>query len=82
MKAPYSDKGGDGNMEERIGRLETFAEEATKRLAVIEQDLAVIKATYVTKADLAEAKSSIIVWVVSAIFLAQLLPRLLDKLGF
>jgi hypothetical protein len=47
-------------------------------------DLAMIKANGASKADVAdaktavaEAKTSIIIWVVSAIFLAQLLPALL-----
>jgi hypothetical protein len=34
-----------------------------------------------TKAAIAEAKSSIIMWVVAAIFLAQLLPALLKLFG-
>ena len=55
-------------------------------------DVAVIKATGATKSDLAElrgetkaaiaeAKSSIILWVVSAVFIAQLLPALLQLLN-
>ena len=34
-----------------------------------------------TKAAIAEAKNAIIVWVVGSVFLAQLLPGLLRKLG-
>ena len=37
--------------------------------------------TFATKADVSEAKNSIIMWVVSAILLAQLLPALLKKFG-
>jgi len=36
---------------------------------------------YATKADLAEAKNSIVTWVVSAVLLAQLLPAILKKFG-
>ncbi|WP_186224604.1 hypothetical protein ACN262_08385 [Burkholderia gladioli] len=57
-------------------------------LSTLQQDVAVVRANYATKADVeavktsvAEAKSTIILWVVSAIFLAQLLPALLKKLG-
>jgi hypothetical protein len=34
-----------------------------------------------TKLDLAEAKAAIILWVVTAIILAQILPGLLKKFG-
>jgi len=34
-----------------------------------------------TRADVTDAKNSIIMWVVSAILLAQLLPALLKKFG-
>ena len=34
-----------------------------------------------TKADVAEAKNSIIMWCVSAVLLAQLLPAILKKFG-
>lgn len=67
----------DGGMEARLARLESD-------LAAMKIDIAVIKATGATKSDLAglrteiaQTKSSIIMWVVSAIFIAQLLPALL-----
>ena len=71
----------NGGMEPRIAKLESHAEKTGERLAAIEKDLAVIKSNYATKADIAEAKNSIIMWVVSAILLAQLLPPLLKKFG-
>jgi hypothetical protein len=46
------------------------------RQAAIKTDVAVMKATGATKADVAEAKSAIILWVVGAIVLAQLVPAL------
>lgn len=68
-------------IEARLGRIEAD-------IAVMKIDIAILKATTATKSDitelragqkasLAEAKSSIITWVVSAVFIAQLLPALL-----
>ena len=68
------DSGDDGRMEKRIEKLET-------EMAAIKLDLGIIKATCATKSDLAEAKSSIILWVVPAVMLAQVLPGLLRKFG-
>jgi hypothetical protein len=78
------------DINERVDRLE---EKTAERLFALERDLAIIKSNYSTKADLAdlraelksdiaEAKVSIIMWVVTAIFLAQLLPALLKRHGF
>ena len=71
----------NAGMEARVAKLEILAEKTGERLGAIEKDVAVIKSNYATKADVAEAKNSIIMWVVSAIFLAQLLPALLRKYG-
>ena len=69
------------DMEARVAKLEALAEKAGERLVAIEKDVALIRQKqdeftqhYATKADLTEAKNSIIVWVVAAVFLAQLLP--------
>ena len=71
----------NGDMETRIAKLESIAEKTSDRLAALERDVAVIKSNYSTKADVAEAKNSVIMWVVSAILLAQMLPALLKKFG-
>lgn len=68
-------------MEKRIDKLEALAEKTGERLASLDRDVAVIKSNYATKADVSDAKNSVIMWVVSAIFLAQLLPAPLKKFG-
>jgi hypothetical protein len=76
-RAPFDVGGGppyDGNMEARLTKLEAD-------VAEIKFDLSVLKATCATKSDIADTKATIIMWVVSAIFLAQLLPALLKSFG-
>ena len=68
-------------MEARSGKLETLTDKAVERLGALERDVAVIKSNYATRSDISDAKNSIVMWVVSAILLAQLLPALLKKFG-
>ena len=63
---------GPPDMQQRVTKLEALAEKTDTRLHAIEKDLAVLRAEM--KADIANAKNSIIMWVVGAVFLAQLLP--------
>jgi hypothetical protein len=69
------------NMEARIGKLETPTDKAVERLGMLERDVAVIKSNYATRSDISDAKNSIVMWGVSVILLAQLLPALLEKFG-
>lgn len=76
------------DMEARVAKLEALAEKTGERLIAIDLRLAKIEGKqdefskhYATKADLTEAKNSIIMWVVSAILLAQVLPAILKKFG-
>ncbi len=78
----------DGDMEARVAKLENLVEKTGERLNAIDMRLMRIEAKqeeftkhYATKADLTEAKNSIIMWVVSAILLAQVLPAVLKKFG-
>ena len=82
---PPSGGGDNGNMEARVAKLEEFAKDTRDRLVRIESRLDNIdrnlSAHFATKADVTDAKNSIIMWVVSAILLAQLLPAILKKFG-
>ena len=65
----------DRRMEARIAKLEAD-------VAAIKSDVAVIKANGASKADVAEAKSAVIMWVAAIVFLAQLVPaaiRFIEK---
>lgn len=65
----------DGRMEARLAKLEAD-------VAAIKIDVAVIKANGATKADIAESKSSIVMWVAGIVFLGQLVPaavRFIEK---
>jgi len=83
-------------MEHRVTKLESEMEAIKLDLGILKAtvatkaDLAEVRAEAKaavadvkaeTKAAIAEAKNAIIVWVVGSVFLAQLLPGLLRKLG-
>lgn len=52
-----------------------------KDITELRVDMNVLKLTSASKTDLERAKSSIIIWIVSAVFLAQLLPLLIKAVG-
>jgi ABC-type metal ion transport system substrate-binding protein len=52
-----------------------------RELPAMKTDIAVVKSNYASKADLSNARNAIIVWVVSAVFMAQLLPVFLKRFG-
>ena len=54
-------------MDQRVAKLEALAERTDGRLHAIDKDLAVLRAE--VKTSIAEAKNSIILWVVAAVFL-------------
>lgn len=70
-------------MEARVAKLEALAEKMDERLSRVDERLARIEVKqddftkhYATKADLVEAKNSIILWVVGAVILAQVVPSI------
>lgn len=68
--------GGNGGGDDMLQRIKDLE----KDMGVIKTDLAVMKSNYATKSDVSDAKFSIIVWVVGAIFLAQLLPPIISAI--
>ena len=73
------------DLTDRVSRIETTLDTVKADLAELKTDVAIIKSNYATHADIAKletkieaSKNSIIMWVVGAIFLAQLLPMIKD----
>lgn len=73
---PPRHSGGDDGGDDMLQRIKDLE----KDMHGIKTDLAVMKSNYATKADVSDAKFSIIVWVVGAIFLAQLLPPIISAI--
>lgn len=73
---PGGDGGDNGDMEARVKNLEIAMAQAHQDLAVIRSNYATKEDVMSAKADIANAKASIIMWVVGAIIFAQVLPAL------
>lgn len=80
-KAPYDGGAGEPPMDDRIARIESKVTSLEGAVADMKTDLAVMKSNYATRADVSEAKADIIKWMVAVVFLAQILPVFLKKLG-
>lgn len=68
-------------MEARVAALEKDMKDVRERVIKIEAKIDNLPSMFASKSDLAEAKTSIILWVVSAVFLVQFIPGFLRKLG-
>jgi predicted nucleic acid-binding Zn-ribbon protein len=69
------------NVEDKLAKLDGRMTNVENRLSKVEQDVAVIKSNYATRADVTDAKNSIIVWVVGAVLFAQAIPQLVKAFG-
>lgn len=56
-------------MQQRLKELE-------KDVQQMKTDLAVMRSNYATKADVSDAKTSIILWVVGAVVVSQIIPAI------
>ena len=84
-KGPPVEGGGeppyDDGMEARVAALEKDVKDVRERTIKIEAILESYKSIFASKSDVAEAKSSIILWVVTAVLFAQFLPGILKRFG-
>lgn len=60
--------------------MDSFERDISKQLADLKQGLMVIKANYATKADVLEAKTSLIMWIIGLGLFTQVAPIALKSL--
>jgi hypothetical protein len=65
------------SLSKQVAGLYEQSSSLSKQIAGIDSRLAVVESNYATKADVLGAKNSIIMWVVSAVLFAQVIPTLL-----
>jgi hypothetical protein len=68
-------------MDARVIALEKDMKDVRERTIKIEATLESFKSIFASKGDVSEAKTTIILWVVGAVFLAQFIPSILKKFG-
>lgn len=64
-----------------MSKLEEIVAAIDRRLNTLRKDVEVIKANYATKADVSDAKNTIIMWVVGSVLVAQVLSPLIKALS-
>lgn len=64
-----------------MSQLEETVAAIDRRLNTLGKDVEVIKANYATKADVSDAKNTIVMWVVGSVLVAQVLSPLIKALS-
>lgn len=71
----------DDRIDQRFALMEQKLDAVADKVGEVKADVWLMQATMATKSALAEARASILMWVVGSVFLAQLLPPLIKAFG-